>query len=161
MHHAPTTAPSHQLHRGPRQRLACHAASLVATTMLILGILAALRTGLSETEQLAIFQSSPEIAVLWLAIGLVGVPMATAPRAARLALLVTGPVLLVLGLIGLVGDAESGLLIGDTPTAILHLVAAAICLGVGLLPLGAERAEVPAVGPPDEDAPAAGAPAPD
>lgn len=140
----PTPAPN--AHRGPRQRLMMHTASFVSTTLLALGILAALRTGLSETETFTIFRVSPSVAVLWLAIGLAGVAASQSPRSARLGLLICGPLLVALGLGALVGSANGGLLIADAPIAVLHLALGAACVAVGLLPIGATAA--PADAPP-------------
>lgn len=129
-----------------RDRLVMATGHTVSALFLALGILAALRTHLDQTAQLAMFTVSPGIAAAWLVIGIVGVSAVVGPRPARIYLLAAGGLLLLWGLLGLLLDnAGTGaeMLVRDVPLVTLHLIAGAVAVAVCCVPAPGRYAAEP------------------
>lgn len=129
-----------------RGRLLMATGHTVSGLFLALGILAALRTHLDQTAQLAMFTVSPAIAAVWLVLGIVGVSAVVSPRPARIYLLVAGALLLLWGALGLLigGDGGAGeMFVRDVPLVTLHLVAGAVALAVCGIPTASARRPSP------------------
>lgn len=110
-------------------RAALETARVICSTFLALGILAALHTSLQNTTNLVVFTASPSTALTWLAIGLIGAPMAYHVRRARLFLTLSGCVLLVWALAALVLDgAGADMFLRDRNLILMNLIGALACL---------------------------------
>lgn len=115
-----------------RRLAALRIAHLVTGLYLTLGLLAALRTGLDHTAELAIFVVTPSVALCWLVIGLVGGAMGHTLARAERYLLLAGPVALLLAAGGLfnLGTPFSS----DPQVVMFHaLTGVAALAGVGLV----------------------------
>jgi hypothetical protein len=124
-----------------RARLLLAVGALVSCTFLALGILAMLRTGArglgsDHAVPFAIFTVHPLTAIIWTALGVVGVAMSAVPRGAQLYLAWAGALLVVWGLLGLLLDGEpSKVFVRDMSMVTLHLVAGGIALVAAWAPL--------------------------
>ncbi|MFP5450930.1 MAG: DUF4383 domain-containing protein [Thermoleophilia bacterium] len=133
----------------PPDRAAMGAAQIITALFLALGILAALRTSLDSTEELLVFTVSPGTSLAWLAIGLVGAPLATTPPRARLYLAVTGLLLIAWGLAGvLVDDSASAMFARDRALIALHLIAGAAAVGAAAVSAAVRPPSTPSDGAP-------------
>lgn len=133
-----------------RPLAALRVAHLITGVLLTLGILGALRTGLDETDNVIVFETSPGLALAWLALGLIGGGMAHDVAGSVRYLAVVGPVALVLAAGGLIGGA--GVLTGDTEVLALHAAIAVMALGAVAL-MGGPGALLRRPSPPSADAP--------
>lgn len=133
----------------PPDRAAIVAAQIITALFLALGMLAALRTSLDSTAELLVFTVSPGTALAWLAIGLVGAPLATTPPRARLYLTVTGLLLVAWGLAGLlVDDSASAMFVHDRALIALNLIAGAAALGAASVSAALRPPSTPSDGVP-------------
>lgn len=113
----------------------------LSSLFLALGTLGALRTGMDETAQLAVFTVSPSTAGTWLLLGIVGVAMTTGVGRCRTFLRVQGVLLVAWGLLGLALDSgPADLFVRDTPLVALHLITGAVSLASTFLRAGAGAA---------------------
>ena len=100
----------------------------IAGVAFILGLLGVLDTSLDglgsdSAQTLFVFVVHPITGLLWLAIGLTGIAMGTAPHRSRRFLTVVGPALLLWALLALaVGDGPTQALTRDPQVVALHLI---------------------------------------
>jgi Domain of unknown function (DUF4383) len=121
-----------------RGRLLVATGNLVSCTFLALGIVGMLQTRLDETEDLAIVTVHPLTAVIWFALGVVGVAMSTDARRAQLFLAAAGALLVLWGLLCLVLDGSPSEVFARDPALVaLLLVAGTLSLVVSLTRPGA------------------------
>ena len=107
---------------------------LVSCTLLALGILGLLKTRLETTEDLTVFIVHPLTAVVWFALGFVGVAMSVDARRAQAYLVAAGALLVLWGLLGLVLDGSpSEFFTRDPELVALNLVAGVASLVVALV----------------------------
>ncbi len=107
----------------------------MSCTLLALGILGMLQTKLETTEDLTVITVHPLTAVVWFALGVVGVAMSIEARRARLYLVGAGALLTLWGLLCLVLDGTpSDLFARDPALVALLLVAGVGSLAVALVP---------------------------
>jgi hypothetical protein len=105
------------------------AARIVSGILLFLGIVGLLRVGnTGEARDLAGLTVAPLTAIVWLALGLVGVALSVRAVRARRFLIGGGALLTLWGLVGLLSGGASDVLTNDAPVVALYLV-----LGVGAL----------------------------
>lgn len=142
-----------------RARLLLAVGALVSCTFLALGILGMLRAGArglgsDQAVPLAIFSVHPLTAIIWTALGVVGVAMSAVPRSAQLYLAWAGAVLVGWGLLGLLLDGEpSKVFMRDLSMVTLHLVAGGVALVAAWTPLPERLERVPGVNPDGDAAP--------
>jgi peptidoglycan/LPS O-acetylase OafA/YrhL len=109
--------------------------NLISCTLLTLGIIGMLQTKLESTEDVTIITVHPVTAVVWFALGAVGVAMSLEARRARLYLAATGAVLTLWGLLCLALDGTpSDVFARDPALVALLLVGGLLSLGVALAP---------------------------
>jgi hypothetical protein len=116
--------------------------NLVSGTLLALGIVGMLQTKLETTEDLTIITVHPLTAVVWFALGLIGVALCLEPRRAQRYLVATGALLVLWGLLCLVLDGSPSEFFARDPALVaLLLVGGALSLGAALTPpiAGLER----------------------
>jgi hypothetical protein len=115
--------------------------NLVSCTFLALGIIGMLETRLDETEDLTIVTVHPLTAVVWFALGVVGVALSIDARRAQVFLAAAGALLVLWGLLCLVLDGSPSEVFARDPALVaLLLVAGAVSLVVSLTPPGARLA---------------------
>ncbi len=146
----PTTADS------ARARAVTGTARTLSGVLAFLGLLGILNTGLGDLGGdsalgLFVFLVHPVTALLWFAIGLVGIAMAVRPDRAQLFLVGAGALLVAWALLALaLGDDVSQVLTRDPQVVALHLIGGVVALAVALAPLPASLVRVlvpPADGP--------------
>lgn len=109
--------------------------NLVSCTLLALGIVGMLRTQWETTEELAKITVHPLTAVVWFALGVIGVAMCLEPRRAQRYLVVTGALLTLWGLLCLLLDGSpSEFFARDSALVALLLVGGALSLATALTP---------------------------
>jgi hypothetical protein len=109
--------------------------NLVSGALLILGILGMLQTHLEQPVDLTVILVHPVTAVVWFALGVVGVAMCVQARGARLYLTATGALLTAWGLLCLALDGSpSDVFARDTGLVALLLAGGLLSLGVALAP---------------------------
>ena len=124
-----------------RERAAVGTARSIGAVFLFLGIVGLLRTGADDfgsgsTKDLAGLTVHPLSALIWLVIGLVGIPMSVVPARARLFLIPVGVLLVLWGLISLVTGGEASTFFTDDPPVVaLYLVAGVAALFMTLAPI--------------------------
>jgi hypothetical protein len=109
--------------------------NLISGTLLTLGIIGMLQTKLETTEDLTVIAVHPLTAVVWFALGVIGVAMCLEARRARLYLVATGALLTLWGLLCLALDGTpSDLFARDRGLVALLLVGGVLSLAVALAP---------------------------
>ena len=117
-----------------RDRSMIGAARIVGCALTFLGLIGMLRIGTTgEAKDVATFFVAPASAVIWFVIGMAGIATSVAAVRARLFLIVSGAVLTLWGLIGLITNA-SDVFTSDPSTVALLLVLGVGSLGVALGP---------------------------
>jgi Domain of unknown function (DUF4383) len=107
---------------------------LVSCTLLAFGILGMLKTKLETTVDLTVFVVHPLTAVVWFALGFVGVAMSVDPRRAQAYLVAAGALLVLWGLLALALDGSpSEFFTRDPELVALNLVAGVASLAVALV----------------------------
>ena len=131
-----------------RRRAAVGLTRFIGGTLLFLATVGLLRTGIGDfgsgsTKDLAGLTVHPLTALVWLALGLVGVAMSVDPARARLFLIGAGGLLVPWGLVALLTGGEvSTFFTDDAPVVALHLALGVAALLVAIAPAPAflERA---------------------
>jgi hypothetical protein len=135
---------------GGRAALVVLMARIVSGVLFALGLLGMLKTGTDDlgsdsAEHMFVFTVHPLTAIVWLALGLVGMGMATDGIRARRYLIPVGLILLVWGILALAGaGSATQLFVDDGHVIALHLVGAAASLLVALAPVPGWAARPPA-----------------
>lgn len=113
----------------------------ISALFLFLGIVGLLGTSTGEfgsgsTKDLAGLTVHPLSALVWLVIGLVGVPLSVVPVRARLFLIGAGGLLVLWALIGLVTAGDVSTFFTDDPHVVaLYLIAGGAALLVSFAPI--------------------------
>jgi hypothetical protein len=134
-------APEPTSEQRARARAVNATARTVSGVAFILGLLGVLNTGIDglaadSAETLFVFLVHPITALAWLAIGMVGIAMATDPVRARRFLVVVGCLLVAWAVLALiVGDGAAQALTRDRQVIALHLIGGGVSLAVTLAPL--------------------------
>jgi hypothetical protein len=144
---------------GGRAGLVVLMARIVSGALFALGLLGMLKTGTDDlgsdsAEHMFVFTVHPLTAIVWLALGLVGMGMATDGRRARRYLIPVGVILLVWAILALAGAGSSTqLFVDDGHVIALHLAGAAASLLVTLVPVPRWRARAAAEREPEGSEP--------
>lgn len=107
----------------------------------VLGLLGILNTsiddlGADSAENLFVFSIHPLTAIAWLAIGLIGIAMATDTEWARRFLVTVGTLLTAWALLAMaIGDAPTQVLTRDAQVVALNLIGGLVSLAAALAPL--------------------------
>ncbi|MGE0026414.1 MAG: DUF4383 domain-containing protein [Thermoleophilia bacterium] len=118
-----------------RERSMIGAARIIACVLAFVGLISLLRIGgTGEAMDVATLLVAPATAVIWFAIGVVGIPMSVRARTARPFLIAAGSLLTIWGLAGLITQGHSDVLTNDPSTVALLLVLGIGGLGVALGP---------------------------
>ena len=109
--------------------------NLVSGALFIMGILGMLQTQLEETADLTVIRVHPLTAVVWFALGVVGIAMCLQARRARVYLIGTGALLTAWGLLCLALDGSpSDVFARDKGLVAVLLAGGLLSLGVALAP---------------------------